>query len=76
MQGSDAPRGLNHRVVGRDELVLVAPPGHPLTRRSAPLPLQDLADWPLVTREPRRPDRHRRRPGAPTGALTDSAGIL
>ena len=32
--------------------MLVAPPGHSLTRRSTPLPLQDLADWPLVTREP------------------------
>ena len=27
IEGPDTPRGLNHRVVGRDELVLVAPPG-------------------------------------------------
>ena len=51
IEGPDAPRGLNYRVVGRDELVLVAPPDHPLTRRTEPLPLADLADWPLVTRE-------------------------
>lgn len=51
IEGPDAPRGLNHRVVGQDELVLVAPPGHPLTRRGTPLPIAELADWPLVTRE-------------------------
>lgn len=46
-----APRGLNHRIVGHDELVLVAPPDHPLTRRAEPLPIAELARWPLVTRE-------------------------
>lgn len=51
IEGPDAPSGLNHRVVGHDELVLVVPPGHPLTRRTEPLPIDDLADWPLVTRE-------------------------
>jgi DNA-binding transcriptional LysR family regulator len=51
IEGPDAPGGLNHRVVGHDELVLVAPPGHPLTRRTQPLPIDELADWPLVTRE-------------------------
>lgn len=51
IEAPDAPRGLNHRVVGHDELVLVAPPDHPLTLRAAPLPIGELADWPLVTRE-------------------------
>jgi DNA-binding transcriptional LysR family regulator len=51
IEGPDAPRGLNHRVVGHDELLLVAPPGHPLTRRTDPLPIRELAGWPLVTRE-------------------------
>jgi DNA-binding transcriptional LysR family regulator len=51
IEGPDAPGGLNHRVVGEDELLRVAPPGHSLTRRRRPLPLTALADWPLVTRE-------------------------
>ena len=51
IEGPDAPGGLNHRIVGHDELVLVAPPGHPVTRRRTPLPIAELADWPMVTRE-------------------------
>lgn len=47
----DAPRGLNARTVGHDELRLLAPPGHPLTRRRRPLSLDELAGLPLVTRE-------------------------
>jgi DNA-binding transcriptional LysR family regulator len=52
IEGPDAPRGLNHRVVGHDELLLVVPPGHPLTRRRTPLRITELVNWPLVTREP------------------------
>ena len=51
VEGPDAPRGLNHRVVGHDELVLIAPPDHQLTRRRRPLSLAELTEWPLVTRE-------------------------
>jgi len=51
VEGPDAPRGLNHRVVGHDELVLVAPPDHPLARAGT-VPIRELAAWPLVTREP------------------------
>lgn len=51
IEGPDAPPGLNHRVVGHDELVLVAPPGHPLTHRTDRVSLAELATWPLVTRE-------------------------
>lgn len=52
IEAPDAPGGLNHRVVGDDELLLVVPPGHPLTRRRRPLPISELVNWPLVTREP------------------------
>nr|WP_221775964.1 LysR family transcriptional regulator [Pseudonocardia petroleophila] len=49
VEGPDLPAGLAHRVVARDELVVVVPPGHPWTRR--PPGPRDLAATPLVARE-------------------------
>lgn len=43
--------GLRTRVVGRDELVVVVPPDHPLARRRRPLVAAELAATPLVVRE-------------------------
>ncbi|ATE56950.1 LysR family transcriptional regulator [Actinosynnema pretiosum] len=43
--------GLSSRKVAVDRLVLVVPPGHPWTRRKAPLPPAELAATPLVVRE-------------------------
>ncbi len=44
------PRGLARAVVAEDELVLVAPPGHPWTRRDD-VDLAEVAATPLVSRE-------------------------
>lgn len=49
VEGPDLPAGLAHRVVARDELVVVVPPGHPWTRR--PPDRRELAATPLVARE-------------------------
>lgn len=38
--------------VARDRLVVVVHPRHPWARRSAPLPLEELAAAPLIVREP------------------------
>ncbi|KZS74452.1 LysR family transcriptional regulator [Mycobacterium kansasii] len=47
------PKGLGSCVVGHDELVIVVPPGHKWTRRADPVSAGELAQTPLVTREPR-----------------------
>lgn len=52
VEGPDLPAGLQDRVVARDRLVVVVPPGHPWTRRRAPLQAAELAGTRLVCREP------------------------
>lgn len=52
VEGPHPPRGVHHLVVAHDELVLVAAPDHPLTRRRKPVTAAELAETPLVTREP------------------------
>ena len=44
-------RGLHTVTVGRDELVVVVPAGHPWTRRTTPLPASLLATTALLQRE-------------------------
>lgn len=50
VETTDVPADLRTRVVAHDELVLVAPPGHPFASRAA-VPIRQLAATPLVTRE-------------------------
>lgn len=45
------PRGLAHRTVRHDEMLVVVAPGHRWSRRRAPLSAEELAATPLVTRE-------------------------
>jgi DNA-binding transcriptional LysR family regulator len=52
IEGPSVPAGLSANVVARDRLVLVAPPGHPWTRRRTPIPAAELAATRLVQREP------------------------
>lgn len=51
IEGPRAPSGLAHRVIGRDELVVVVRPDHPWARRRSPLAPRELAGASLVTRE-------------------------
>lgn len=51
------PTGLGSVVVARDELVVVVPPGHKWARRSRVVSARELAQTPLVTREPNEPPR-------------------
>lgn len=46
------PKGLGSCVVGTDELVIVVPRGHPWARPSRVVTAGELAQTPLVTREP------------------------
>lgn len=46
------PRGLGSCVVGEDELVIVVPPGHRWARRARVVTARELAETPLVAREP------------------------
>jgi DNA-binding transcriptional LysR family regulator len=46
------PKGLGSCVVGHDELVIVVPPSHKWARRSRAVTARELAEAPLVTREP------------------------
>jgi DNA-binding transcriptional LysR family regulator len=46
------PKDLGSLVVGHDELVVVVPPGHKWARRSRVVTARELAQTPLVTREP------------------------
>jgi DNA-binding transcriptional LysR family regulator len=47
------PKGLGSCVVAQDELVVVVPQGHKWARRSRGISAAELAQTPLVTREPR-----------------------
>ena len=61
----DAPAGidgLSVRVFARDELVVVVPPTHPLTKKRCPA-AADLNGLPLIVREP----------GSGTGAVVERA---
>ncbi|HEX4790157.1 MAG TPA: LysR family transcriptional regulator [Actinospica sp.] len=51
IEGPRAPAGLAHRVIGRDELVVVVRPDHAWARRGSPLTPGELAAVSLVTRE-------------------------
>jgi molybdate transport repressor ModE-like protein len=51
IEGPRVPAGLAHRVIGRDELVVVVRPDHPWARRRSALTPRELAAVPLVTRE-------------------------
>ncbi len=53
VENPGSPAGLGGCVVGHDELVVVVPPGHKWTRRSRVVSARELAQTPLVTREPR-----------------------
>ncbi|BBY54975.1 LysR family transcriptional regulator [Mycobacterium koreense] len=46
------PGGLRSRLVARDELVVVVPPDHQWARRTTAVGAAELADTPLVCREP------------------------
>lgn len=50
VEGPAAPRGARSRIIGADELLVVAP-GHPWARRRAPIDAALLAATPLVSRE-------------------------
>ncbi len=52
VEGADAPIGMRSRVVSRDELVLVALAGTPLSRRRTPLSPREISVLPLTGREP------------------------
>ncbi|MFI1886592.1 LysR family transcriptional regulator [Streptomyces jumonjinensis] len=51
VEGLSVPEGLDGAVIGHDRLVVVAAPGHPWTRRRAPLPAAELAGASLILRE-------------------------
>jgi DNA-binding transcriptional LysR family regulator len=46
-----APSSLRSRVVARDELVVIVPPGHKWAHRKTPVSARELNDTPLVARE-------------------------
>ena len=52
VEGPGLPEGLDGQVVGRDELLLVVPVGHPWARRSRRVTAAELAATRLVQREP------------------------
>lgn len=53
VEGPEAPKGLRHRLVGTDTLVVVVGPGHPWAQRSRRrVTAATLAATPLVVREP------------------------
>jgi DNA-binding transcriptional LysR family regulator len=51
VEGAASPHALRSRVIGHDELVVVARPDHPWARRRAPISPAELAVTPLVSRE-------------------------
>ena len=51
VEGPGSPRGLHSRVIGHDELVVVARPDHPWAQRRDPLTPAELAATRLVSRE-------------------------
>ncbi len=52
VENPGTPKGLATCVVGQDELVIVVPPGHKWTRRARGVTARELAETPLVAREP------------------------
>ena len=52
VETTDEIHGLHTRELLRDRLVVVAPPQHPWRRRRSPLQAHQLAETPLVLREP------------------------
>lgn len=52
IEGPWVPDDLHRSAVGRDRLAVVVAPGHPWTRRRSPLGGRELADTPLLLREP------------------------
>ncbi len=51
IEGPSVPRGIRHRVVGHDQLVVVVRPDHPWARRGRAVTARTLNDTPLVSRE-------------------------
>ncbi|MEV0811271.1 LysR family transcriptional regulator [Micromonospora sp. NPDC050200] len=51
VEGPTIPDGLDHRIVGHDELIVVVAPHHPWSRRRRPLQAAELAGTRLVVRE-------------------------
>lgn len=51
IEGPQAPRGMRSRVIAHDDLVVIAPPDHPWTRRRRPVTAAELCAASLVTRE-------------------------
>jgi molybdate transport repressor ModE-like protein len=52
VEGLEHPAGVRSVRVASDDLVLVVPPGTPLTRRRTPLAPDEVAEMPLTSREP------------------------
>lgn len=52
VEGLEPPPGVRSLQVASDELVLVVPPGTPLTRRRTPLTPDEVAEISLTSREP------------------------
>lgn len=52
VEGPDLPSGLASRQVGTDELTVVVAPGHRWERRRSGITAAELAETPLVAREP------------------------
>lgn len=52
VESPTVPRTLHSVTVARDRLVVVVPPAHPWTRRRKPITVAELAQTPLVVREP------------------------
>lgn len=51
VEGADTVPRLRSREIGRDELVLVAPPDHPWARRASGVTAEEVAAVPLASRE-------------------------
>jgi DNA-binding transcriptional LysR family regulator len=51
VEGASPPRGLRHRTVARDRLLVVVAPAHPWAKRRQSITVAQLAQTPLVVRE-------------------------
>jgi DNA-binding transcriptional LysR family regulator len=51
VEGVSSPRGLRHRTVAHDRLLVVVAPTHPWAKRRQPITVLQLAGTPLVVRE-------------------------
>jgi DNA-binding transcriptional LysR family regulator len=51
VEGATPPRGLRHRIVAHDRLLVVVAPSHPWSGRHQPITALQLAQAPLVVRE-------------------------